>query len=204
MEDTVEVDDLALFADYDRSRGEGDFTTAKDLLDVVDLGDHRPLPAEPDAHPGEVVEMEDAEHAGGEALVGAVMLNFAGPKLQEEEAARKVDVANEVLATVARALDEVHGNGMGRARVQLLVEGTPGPFAPLFKHVEVDEHAQLPPAILLKNLRKRPASEHRRLLNRGLGDLIERALSLADESLDGDQLDHLLEQIAGYQGRFGV
>lgn len=207
--DYVEVtEELDLFMDHDRVRGDGAFTTTRELLDVVDLtAADGSITAPPVAalpkYEGPI-EMADAESAGADALAGAVTLNFAGPKLQEDEAQRKIEVANEVLHEISQSLDDAHGVGMGRARVQLLVEGTPGAFAPLFKHVEVDEHAHLPTHTVLKNLKKRPVSEHRRLLNRGLGDLIERALSLADESLSEDQLEHMLERIAGYQQRFGV
>lgn len=202
----IEVtEEMSLFeVDRGGGRGSGEFSTDKELLDVVDLGGTpKPEPVDASRHDGPV-EMPDVESAGPDALAGAVTLNFAGPRLHDEEARRKVDVANEVLGTVARALDDVHGLGLGRARLQLLVEGTPGPFAPLFKKVEVDETGHLPVADVLRNLRKRPASEHRRLLNRGLNDLIERALSLADESLDGDQIEALLERIAGFQQRFGM
>ena len=57
---------------------------------------------------------------------------------------------------------------------------------------------------MLKNLRKRPASEHRRLLNRGLQDVIERSLSVASEELNDVQLDAFLEHIVGYQQRLGM
>ena len=57
---------------------------------------------------------------------------------------------------------------------------------------------------VMKNLRKRPASEHRRLLNRGMQDVIERALSVASEELDDAELETMLEAVAGYQQRLGV
>jgi hypothetical protein len=68
----------------------------------------------------------------------------------------------------------------------------------------VDNRGQLPIEGVLKNLRRRPASEHRRLLNRGLSDIIERTLSMASEELDEAGLDALLEKIAGYQQRLGL
>lgn len=207
FEDTEEID---LFADHDHSRGaegEGSFVAERGLLDRVELfpatRPAAPVP-DPNAHIEVMIEMEDAENASKEVLAGAVSLNFAGPKLSDEEARRKLEVVNEVLTALGAALDAAEGVGMGPARTQLLVEGTPGAFAALFKNVEVDETGGLPIESVLKNLRKRPASEHRRLLNRGLGDLIERALGLASESMDDATLETMLEKIAGYQQRLGI
>lgn len=194
--------ELAAFQDYDTSRIGGDFTSERSLLDRVDLTMEPPKPSLA-ASTETVIEMEDAENA--KALGAAVVsLNFSGPKLHEEEVERKIGVVNEVLATVAEALDAVEGRGAGQAHVQLLVEGSTGGIAPLFKGIEVMADGRLPAATLMKNLRKRPEAEHRRLLNRGLSDLIDRALSLANEALDEERLEALLERIAGYQQRLGI
>ncbi|MFN7147479.1 MAG: hypothetical protein ACK4YP_27175, partial [Myxococcota bacterium] len=134
----------------------------------------------------------------------AVSLNFSGPKLQDAEIHRKLSVTNDVLATIAEAIEGVEGRGSGQARLQLLVEGTSVPLAPLFKGVELTQDGRLPVALVVKNLRKRPGGEHRRLLNRGLSDLIERALSAAYEILDEEGLEAMLERIAGYQQRLGI
>lgn len=194
--------ELAAFQDYDTSRVGGDFTSERSLLDRVDLTLE---PAKPTltASPETVIEMEDAENA---KHLGAsvVSLNFSGPKLHEDEVERKIGVVNDVLATIAEALDAVEGRGAGQAHVQFLVEGSTGGIAPLFKAVEVLPDGRLPVATLVKNLRRRPEAEHRRLLNRGLSDLIDRALSLANEALDEAHLEALLEGIAGYQQRLGI
>lgn len=208
--ESLSHDELDLFSDNERRRGDGSFTVESSLLDKVELFDDSarrkrkvvPAPASPG---GDIlVEMEDADAAGKEGLAGAVSLNFAGPRLAEDEARRKLEVCNEVLNGLATAIDAQQGAGMGQARVQILVEGTPAAFAPIFKHVEIDESGCLPVDLVLKNLRKRPASEHRRLLKMGLGDLIERALSLAAEELDEAGIEGLLERIAGYQQRLGL
>ena len=200
-------DDLAAFQDYDTTRDGGAFVTERALLDRVDL---EPEPdAAPVARRGELaastetlIEMEDAE--GKDAERTAVSLNFSGPKLHDDEIRRKIEVTNEVLATISAAIEAAEGRGSGQARLQLLVEGTSVQLAPLFKNVELGNNGHLPTAAVIKNLRKRPAGEHRRLLNRALGDLIERALSAAFESLDESALETMLEQIAGYQQRLGV
>ncbi len=200
-----EDEDLAAFQDYDTARGGGSFLTDRALLDRVDLEEQ---PAEvaalPPASSSELIEMEDAEQAGKDALKSAVSLNFSGPKLHDDEIQRKLGVTNDVLATIAEAIEAVEGRGAGQARLQLLVEGTSVPLAPLFKGVELSNDGRLPVALVIKNLRKRPAGEHRRLLNRALSDLIERALSAAYESLDEAGLEAMLERIAGYQQRLGV
>lgn len=203
-------DEMAAFQDYDQARVGGEFITERELLDRVEVLDAPPperktLPPPP-PRPVEniTIEMEDAEHATRAELAHAVSLNFAGPKLTDDDARRKLDVVNEMLARLVSALETAEGPGAGQPRAQLLVEGTPGAFAALFKGVEVDVSGRLPADTVLKNLRKRPASEHRRLLNRGLQDLIDRALSLASEELDDAALESLLESVAGYQQRLGM
>jgi hypothetical protein len=148
--------------------------------------------------------MEDAENATNSELASAVSLNFAGPKLGEDDARRKVLVVNEVLVQLLVGLDAAKGKGVGQSRAQLVIEGTPGAYSALFKGVEVDSGGQISVDLVMKNLRKRPASEHRRLLNRGMQDVIERALSVASEELDDAELERVLEAVAGYQQRLGV
>lgn len=196
--------ELAAFQDYDSSRSGGDFVTERALLDRVDL-DGAPAPARPSLPVSSetVIEMEEADQAAKETA-GAVSLNFSGPRLQDDEAWRKIEVVNEVLATICAALEEVEGHGAGQAHLQVLVEATAGPSGALFKNVEVEADGRLPAEAILKNLRKRPATEQRRLLTRGLSDLVERALSLAYEGLEEARLEAMLEHIAGYQQRLGI
>lgn len=192
----IEDDELVAFQDYDTLRTGGDFSgTTLDRVEVVD----RPLLA---ASTETLIEMEDAENAGPGSR--AISLNFSGPKLQEDDALNKLGVVNEVLATICEAIGAVEGAGAGPARVQLLIEGMSGPLVSLFKNVEVEPGGTLPVDVILRNLRKRPVAEHRRLLNRGLADLIERALSMAFEALDEAALEVMLERIAGYQQRLGI
>jgi hypothetical protein len=207
-------DELAAFQDYDHDRQGGEFTTATEHLDRVEVVsvDEVPAPrkARAAAAPPPVdgnpitIEMEDAENATHSELAGAVALNFAGPKLGEDDARRKVEVVNEVLAQLVIGLDGAKGRGVGQARAQLVIEGTPGAFSALFKGAEVDAQGRLPVEVVLKNLRKRPASEHRRLLNRGMQDVIDRAFSVASDELAETELEKLLEAVAGYQQRLGM
>lgn len=205
-----EIDaELAAFQDYDSSRHGGDFTTERNLLDRVDL-DGVPATPRPSAPPSTlpastetVIEMEEADPSAKE-VAGAVSLNFSGPRLHDEEASRKIEVVNDVLATICAALAEVEGHGAGQAHIQVLVEATTGPANALFKNVEVGADGRLPAEAVLKNLRRRPGTEQRRLLTRGLQDLVERALSLAYEGLEEARLETMLEHIAGYQQRLGI
>ncbi|MSQ01677.1 MAG: hypothetical protein EXR71_07260 [Myxococcales bacterium] len=202
-------DEMAAFQDYDAQRVGGEFITQTELLDRVELdtsvSDRAGRVEELPGDAGNVtIEMEDAEHARPHELASAVSLNFAGPKLADEDARRRVDVANDLLVNLVLALDRVGGAGSGQPAAQLLVEGTPGAFASLFKGVEVDASGRLPVDAVLKNLRKRPASEHRRLLNRGLVDLVERGLWLASEELDDTAIEALLVIVAGYQQRLAM
>ena len=196
--------ELAAFQDYDTSRSGGDFVG--DILDRVEVTDEQPAPRLPalDAAADTIIEMEDADAAIQAGTVGAVSLNFSGPLLEDDDATRKVEVLNEVLASICAAVDAKEGPGAGRARIQILVEGTTGGISALFKNVEVDPRGHLPTSVVLKNLRKRPVAEHRRLMANGVSDLIERSLSMACENLDDDPIDRLLEAVAGYQSRLGT
>lgn len=202
--DATPDDEMAAFQDYDSVRSGGDFMTDRALLDRVEVTDgSAPAPAG-DVQVVEVVlEMEEAERTAIEAS-RPVSLNFSGPKLQDTEAQRKLEVVNDVLAEVAVALDAQGGAGSGAARIQLIVEGSPAAFAPLFKGVDVSLDGRMARDTLLRNLKKRPAGEQRRLVNRALGDLIERALGAAGEALDDGALERMLERIAGYQKRLGM
>lgn len=193
-----EEDDLAAFADHDYSRGDGSFVQSRRSLDRVVLRD---APADD----GELlVEMEEADPATVRAQRTVVSLNFTGRKLVDTDARRKIEVVNEVLATVVAAIEEEVGNGVGQARAQVLLEGTSGAHAVLFTQIELQPGGRLPVDRVLRNLKKRPEGERRHLLNRALADVIERALSLANEALDQRGMERMLEQIAGYQQRMGV
>lgn len=180
-------EDLDAFADHDEVRGgaqDGGFTTDKRDLDHVEVA----------TLPDDVIE-------AGEAPTAA---RFGAPVLSDEEAESKVAVANDVLVSVVATFDEEQGNGGGRAALQLLLEGAPSRYAPLFQHVMVAEDGAIPYRQILRNLQHRPSTEHRQLLNEGLVDLIERALSLAADELPDQAVDEMLERVAGYRQRMGL
>jgi hypothetical protein len=194
---------LAMFQDHDQTRGmgSGDFSTDRALLDRVEVEDKVELPVGPDGGERVVIEMEEADEA---ASARAVSLNFGGPRLAEADARNKVAVANDVLAAVSFALDEHAGFGAGRIAIQLLLEGAPNQYAVLFQNAEADKMGRVNAEAVLRNLARRPESEHRQLLNLALADLIERALSSCLEELPEDAIDAMLEHIAGYQQRLGL
>jgi hypothetical protein len=74
-------------------------------------------------------------------------------------------------------------------------------FGALLHGVEATPQGSFDAEVILKNLRRRPEAERRILLERAVMDLIDRALSIAAESLSEDDLDILLVDIAGYQQR---
>lgn len=198
--------DLAAFGDYENERANGQFTRAVlERVEVLDLDAppprRAPRPTEADTR-NLVLEMEEADPKA--LLQGAISLNFQGKKLGEGDARHKLEVVNEVLATVVEALDDAKGAGSGVARMQVLLEGTPGHLAPLFLNVEIQAGGRLPVDRVLKNLRKRPTAEQRHFLNRALSDVMERSLLLANEALDQRRMERMLERIAGYQQRLGV
>lgn len=177
-------DDMEAFNDHDYSRGEmseGNFSTDSHNLDRV-----------------EVVAIAQASPGGDEPTA-----RFSAPMLAESEAADKLDVANDVLCTIARAFDSAEGPGRGRSALQLLVDGSPLRFAPVLSDLTVKRDGKLPLAGLLSNLRDRPPTEHRQLLNQTLLDLLERTLSYAADELPEDTFDTVLEAVAGYRQRLG-
>jgi hypothetical protein len=130
-----------------------------------------------------------------------VALNFGAPRLEDGEARQKLAVANEVVGQVAMSLDRHAGPGSGQVSVQLLLDGAPLAFAPLFHGVEVARNGRFDLEAAMRNLGRRPDAERRSLLDRGLMDLIERALSSAAAGLSEAELDEVLAAIAGYQAR---
>lgn len=204
---------LDAFQDGDTNREGGEFSTQSQHLDRVEIDNPPPKKApsfegEPITNPGgdpkriaEPIELEDADGAGKEALKSSVTLSFGGRQLDEADIARKMEVVNEVLGTLVAAMNHAQP-GIGNAQLQLLLEGAPAPFAPLFKGVEARAGGRLPAESVIKNLRRRPASEQRQLLNNGLENLIERALSITGDTLDDDSFEEVLQQIVGYQQKF--
>jgi len=187
---------LDAFGDYDTSRGDGSFSGVRDRIDLLE-----DVPLAEETPDSEILDMPEAEPA---ALVGAVSLNFSGPRLADDDARAKIEVVNEVLQTVRAAIDHLNGGGGGHARIQLIVDGSSGPFAALFGGIELQVDGRLPVEPVLKNLRKRPITEHRPLLRRASIDIIERALSLASEDLEEAQMEEVLVKVVGYQQRLGI
>jgi hypothetical protein len=184
-------DDMEAFADHDERGGteaQGKFSTDAHNLDRVEVADTTPVAA-----PVEEIEAEAAPQA-----------NFGAPTLTDADAQSKLAVANDVLVQISGAFDDEQGPGAGRAAIQLLVDGSAGRFVGLLVDVQADEEGHLDERQILRNLRERPTTEHRRLLNEGFADLIERALSMAADELDGDTVDAMLERVAGYRHRIGL
>ncbi|MCK6504860.1 hypothetical protein L6R53_15905 [Myxococcota bacterium] len=208
---SVPDEELAFFEDQDsvRGGGKGEFVTGDRFLDRVDLSDEGmaavqralQLPTDAGEDEGGMLAMGEASE---EEARHAVALNFSGPRLDEGDIRRKIEVVNDVLAEISHAIDQQRGQGGGRVTTQILVDGPPTRFAVLFRGVQVDEDGRMDVERLLRNLRKRPEAEHRRLVNEGLLDLIQRALSTSVEDLADEQVDQMLERIAGYQQRLGL
>ena len=206
-DEEVDADEMAMFEDYDvrRGDGKGQFSVDRTLLDRVDLG--RPLieskPPIDDTDDG-LLEMGDTSDMTEGERASAFSLSFGPPPLDSGEQRHKVSVCNDVLTELSQSIDIAKGPGSGRACVQLLIDGTPHQFAVLFMNVESDPSGCLDPNRIIKNLNRRPESEHRRLLNMGLLNLIERALSSGMEELEDDAIDQMLQRVAGYQIRLGL
>lgn len=187
----IEIDDdLAAFEDHDENRGgidgaDGAFSTADHNLDRVEVADLTPEPEPPEADE-------------------APASRFSAPVLSERDAQAKIAVARSVIETLSAAMDEAEGRGRGQTAVQLLLDGSPGPFKSLFANLSATDNGSVPADGLLRNLQHRPASEHRRLLNQGLLNLIERYLSVVVDELPDETIDQVLEEVAGYRQRLGI
>jgi hypothetical protein len=195
--------DLSMFRDHDHRRrtADGTFSVARDLLDRVDLSGFAYFD---DVAPADdqILEMEDGERV--DASSGAVNLCFSSPPLTSEDAARKIDVTNEVLRQICLALDEEHGSGTGQAAVLLLVESCPMEVAPLFHGADPGSDGALVTARIVDNLEQRPEAERRRLLNAALKDIVERGFATTAERIGEARLEAMLERIAGFQRRLGL
>ena len=185
MDHGVDVEaDLEAFSDHEQERGggKGGFTTQEHNLDKVEVGDI-----------SGVIAVDEAPSA-----------KYGAPVLSEDAALAKVTVTNNVLSTIVTAFDGSHGNGRGQAAVQLLIDGSPNNFQPLFEGIQANEGGSLPDEAVLRNLYRRPPAEHRTLLHQGLLNLIDRALSMACDDLPDEAVDEVLESTAGYRQRMGI
>jgi hypothetical protein len=182
MTELLGGEELDAFGDHDHSRGsttgQGRFSTEDHHRDRVDVS--------------------------GMGRSPELAVRYSSPVITESEATTKVHVTNEVLGAVAQAFDESEGVGKGPSKIQLLVDGTPLRFAALLRELRVDGSGALPERHVLHNLFGRPVGEHRQLLNGGLVDLIDRALSAAADELPEEHLDEVLTRVAGYRQRLGV
>lgn len=191
---SLEEDVLEAFQDHDYVRGSsenegGGFSQEQEALDRVEVAAMAPA-SEPEIE----LEAEEAPHA-----------KFGAKHLSDDQALAKIDVANQCVIEVISAFDRCEGPGRGRAAVQILIDGSPSRFAVLFHDVALGDEGALPVSRILRNLASRPSTEHRLLLNDGLIDLIERALSLAnDELTDDDAIEGVLEATAGYRQKIGL
>ncbi|TVQ86516.1 MAG: hypothetical protein EA397_20165 [Deltaproteobacteria bacterium] len=179
--------DLEAFSDHDSTRGgadgeEGAFTTEDHNLDRVEVATLDP----------EAIEV-------GEAPVA----RFSAPVITEDEARDKIAVAHDVMSKISAAMDQAKGKGRGQSAVQILFDGAPSDSKALFKNLTATDEGGLPVEDVLHNLQLRPEAEHRRLLAKGLSNLIERYLSLSFEELPDESIDEVLEQVAGYSQRLG-
>lgn len=208
--DDGSADDLSMFADQDdyRGGGQGQFTLGSELLDVVDLREssllqQRALVDETEDQGEDQDEVLEAFGAEDTELTEAdkvVSLRFGAPRLRDDELYNKLEVCNDVLAAVARSLERCQP-GSGLNAIQLLLDGTPSSFAGLFNGLQVCSDGTFDLDEAASNLERRPDAQRRTLLSRGSMDLVERALSVAAESLGDADMETLLTDIAGYQQR---
>jgi hypothetical protein len=172
--------DLAVFSDNEREArgvGKGAFTGDLDRIDLRASG-----VSHADKQPG---------------------LRLSSPTLSSKDIVSRIGVCNEVLSAMVLAWNDQHGAGEGRRMAQLLLDGAPMDYAPLFRSASVDAKGRMGAASILKNIERRPESERRDLVQQGLSNLIDRILGRCAEGLDERRLDQMLQQVAGYRQRLG-
>lgn len=195
MNHGVEVEeDLDAFGDHDQDRGaaidpdadaqqDGAFTTEAHNLDKVEVVDTL----------DEVIEVGETPGA-----------KYSAPVLSYDDLTHKVEVANSVLSVIAEKMDASAGAGSGQTTIQLMIDGSAGPHVHLFHGIKADEDGEIDEDDLLHNIQAKPPTEHRRMVNQGLLDLIDRALSYAMEELPDEAIDEVLETTVGYRQRMGL
>jgi len=130
---------------------------------------------------------------------------FGAPRLDDAQLQHKVRVCNELLHAVGCALEQSSGlGGPVQDWIQQSIDCAPPRLAPLFSGIRADTAGRLNEDHIAHNVRSRPPMEQRRLINDGLLDLMDRALSRAADALPEDALDQLLTQTAGYRKRMGL
>ena len=127
----------------------------------------------------------------------------AGPRLSRNDAEQKIQAASRVTQAFFKASDGLSGPGAGKAQLRLLLDGGPSQYRTLFSGLPIEDDGALQTEELVVRLRTRIGPERRGLLNNALRDLIQRTLSLADEGLDEDSMNQLLEEITGHDAEMG-
>jgi len=231
VDESVEDLDLRFFGDNQQQhgRGDGNFSVSQELLDVVDLSaidftdelildannetntEHtNDVPIAVNEDPSHTKEADASEHIelsletateSQPTTVPSPGSGFGAPTLTSDEIKERVQLCNEVLEKLSSAIDQESGTGSGPSCVQLLVDGAPSDTQTLFRGVSIDPSGRYDETMVIQNLMKHPPPEQRRILAKGLVDLIERSLSLSVEELPDPAVDGFLADIAGYQQR---
>ncbi|MEZ4323133.1 MAG: FHA domain-containing protein [Myxococcota bacterium] len=153
---------------------------------------------EDDALP-EDSEMPAGSGEGTTLVVDPAEVDFAiraaSAEWTEGECLEKVRVANRAFRVLFNALDAELGPGSGQATLQLLVSANPREHAGLLKGLELDE-AALPGPFFVTAMQARAEPERRRLLNKVLLDLIDRATDRVCEQLPESRVDAVLSRMA--------
>lgn len=199
--DLPDSEEMAMFEDQDfyRGRGDGGYVTDRHNLDRVELVDA--IDEVPETGEEPPIAVEDDSVLSPEERRRARTTHFSAPLMDEDEARAKSELVNLALHELARSYDEGSGPGSGKVFVQLLLEGTPAQFKPLFQGLEPDSDGRVAVAPVVRNLMSRPEAERRQLFQRAASDLFERALTLAYDDLDEELAEQVAEQVLEIERR---
>ena len=176
---SLDAGDMEAFADSDFDRGgsgQGQFSTESHHLDRI-------VAILPEDDPDENDQI--------------TTMRFAVPPPDDLRALAKISVASDVLVAIYNAFRAKGDDAM--PHLQPLIDRCPPKYVHLFASAKVNRDGSLPDEVVLANLNRRPESERKRLLSRGLMHITDRALSIAADELDDDAIDGVLEQVVGYR-----
>lgn len=126
-------------------------------------------------------------------------LKVGGPSLDDAALAQGIAVACQALRLMVESLDAQGHDGAGQA--QLVLDTAPAQYRALLSGVQVDAHGHLDTARLTHNVRSQPPAQQRRLLQHGLGDVLERCMERSATLVPEAVADQLVGEVLACRRR---
>ena len=126
-------------------------------------------------------------------------LKVGGPSLDDAALAQGIAVACQALRCMVQALDAQGHDGAGQA--QLVVDTAPAQYRALLSDVQVDIRGHLDTDRLTHNVRSQPPAQQRRLLQHGLGDVLQRCMERSAALVPEAVADQLVGEVLACRRR---